>query len=319
MTGSGILDDGFHEASGIVHDLDDSIARLCGVFGYSLIWRGNAARATLDLMGIPPGMDAVEALVGDPAQQRGYVRLFAFPGHDTGVMRDGGQPWDHGGIFDINIRSLGPIEPLHQAMTRAGFACFAPITAWDFGALSVKEVVERDADGLAIAMMERIAPPLEGYEHVKGKASYVFNSTQVVPSFDAARAFFVDTLGWLPVQETRWKHEDGLNCMGLPLDTARERELRVGIYQSNGRNEGSVEILEYGGEGRDFSAAAPPDRGWAALRFPVADPAHFIATAAQGGCTILPCRTITMEPYGDMEAAVAITPWGARLEVYRPL
>jgi catechol 2,3-dioxygenase-like lactoylglutathione lyase family enzyme len=315
---SGTIDNGFHEACAIVRDLDDSVNRLCNVLGYRLLWRGPASASALELLGIDGESAGLEALVGDPLQGRGFIRLFALPGRDSGVMRDGAQPWDAGGIFDINVYALGPIEVLHGAMIRSGFSALAPITAYLFGELSVKEVVERDSDGLVIAMIERLSPPVTGFEAVTGPASYVFNSTQTVPSFDLARAFYVDTLGWKPVQESRWTHEDGNNCLGLPRDVARVRELRVGIYQANGRNEGSVEVLEVAGEALDFSAAAPPDRGWAALRFPVADVGAFLISAAAGGCTILPSRPMMMPPYGQCDAGAAVTPWGARLEAYAP-
>ncbi len=311
-------DNGFDEATAIVLDVDASRSRLSAAFGYRTIWRGQATAATLALMGVDPGWHAEEALVGDPMQGRGHIRLFSFPDRDTGVMRDGAQPWDSGGLFDINIRALAPIEPLHAAMTRNGFCAFGPLTAWEFGPLSVKEVVSRDADGLAIAVMERVAPPLEGYDNASGSCSYVFNSTQVVPDFDAARAFYVDALGWRVVQESTWAHAAGDNCLGLPLDVARVRDLKVGIYQANGLNEGSVEILEYTAESLHFGEAAPPARGWAALRFPMRDIEGFLADAARGGCSISAPRTIRIEPYGAVVAGAAVTPWGARLEVFRP-
>ncbi|SFO02931.1 hypothetical protein [Sphingomonas sp. OK281] len=311
------LDNGFDEATAIVLEVDASIARLNAIFGYRTIWRGQAAPATLELMGIDPSWTADEALIGDPAQGRGNIRLFAFPGRDTGVMRDGAQAWDSGGLFDINIRALSAIEPIHAAMTRHGFCAFGPLTAWDFGALSVKEVVSRDADGLAIAVMQRMAPPLTGYDDAIGDTSYVFNSTQVVPDFDAARAFYVDALGWSVVQESTWAHASGDNCLGLPLDVARVRDLKVGIYQANGRNEGSVEVLEYTAESLHFAEAGPPARGWATLRFPMSDIEGFLVSAARGGCTILPPRVIRMEPWGDVTAAAAVTPWGVRLEAFR--
>lgn len=266
-----------------------------------------------------PALGGGEALIGDPAQQRGFIRLFAFPGLDNGLMRDGGQAWDRGGIFDINVYSLGAIGRLHGRMTRAGFRPFGPVTAYDFSGLGVKEVIECDSDGLAIALIEQIVPPLKGFEGTTGAASFVFNSTQTVPSFAAARAFYVDVLGWHAVHETSWTHVDGRNCLGLPLDVARSRHITVGVYQAEGQNLGSVEILEVEGEGLDFSASAPPARGWAALRFPVSDPADFLARAGRGGAWVLPLRRVSMNPYGEVEAGLAITPWGARLEVYAPV
>jgi catechol 2,3-dioxygenase-like lactoylglutathione lyase family enzyme len=319
MIDSGAFDDGFHEAVAIVLDLDASVARLCDALSYGLLWRGAASPGALLLMGLESTLTGEEALIGDPDQERGFIRLFAFPDRPSGVMRDGAQPWDIGGIFDINVRALQPIEPLHRAMSRNGFSAFAPVTAFHFAGMDVKQVVERDADGLAIALIERLTPPLEGFEAVRGPASLVFNSSQIVPSLAEARTFAVEALGWKPVAESSWVHESGLNCMGFPLDVARTRRLNVGIFQAQGRNVGSVEFIEFEGEVLDFSTAAPPDRGWTSLRFPMTNVADFIGRASRGGCRTLSPRVVAMQPYGQVQAAAAVTPWGARLEAYRPI
>ncbi len=310
-------DNGFQEAVAIVSDAVDSAKRLQAIFGYELIHQGAPSRQVLDMLGIDPGWEAIETLVGDPAQGRGFMRLISFPGQQTGVMRDGAQSWDTGGIFDVNIRCLRSIEEQQAAMTRNGFVGFAPVTQWIFGAFNVKEVVMRDADGLCIAMMQRLAPPLTGFEQVEGPVSFVFNSTQIVPDFDRARSLFVDTLGWIPIQETRSSHSDGINCIGLPLDIARDRSMRIGIYQPLGRFEGSVEIIQHDVEGMDFSEAKPPSRGIISLRLPVSDISASLEKFRDGGCTIIAPHSTELAPYGAVEMGAAITSWGARFELFQ--
>jgi catechol 2,3-dioxygenase-like lactoylglutathione lyase family enzyme len=312
-------DNGFQEAVGIVADAGETACRLCDALGYREKYRGEAPAAALALW--QPGATATahEVLIGHPDSGRGDIRLIAFDGAPGGRMRDGAQAWDPGGIFDINIRALAGIEPLHRALGLGGFLSPAPITDWDFGALSVREVVENNADGLAIALMERVSPPLTAYEGVNGPASWVFNSTQVVPDFAAARAFYVDALGWQVVQESDLVHEDGRNCMGLPLGLAPAIKAKVGIYQANARMEGSVEIIAFDCGGIDFSAGAPPDRGWAALRFAVSDAAAFLARAEVGGCEVSSLAEFDWAPHGKVRAGSVRTPWGARLEFLQPL
>ena len=221
---------------------------------------------------------AREVLIGHPDSQRGDIRLVAFDGAPGGRMRDGAQAWDPGGIFDINVRALTGIEPLHRALGLAGFLSPAPITDWEFGPLSVREVVENNADGLAIALMERVSPPLTGYEEHRRPGL-------MGVQFDPDRARFrrgprlLCRCCWAgrSCRRAIWLHPDGRNCMGLPLGLAPEIKAKVGIYQAQGRMEGSVEIIAFDLRGIDFSAGAPPDRGWAALRFPVSDAAAFLA------------------------------------------
>jgi catechol 2,3-dioxygenase-like lactoylglutathione lyase family enzyme len=278
-------------------------------------------------MGMSSEAGAREVLIAHPDAARGSIRLISLDGRPAfwpaswpaPLMRDGAQAWDSGGIFDINIRALTDIATLHHALGAAGYRAHAPITDWDFGTLSVREVVETDADGLCIALMQRVHPPLAGYEAIGGNASWVFNSTQVVPDFAAARALFVDHLGWVPVQETEGfaGNEGGANCMGLPPTLAATIPMRIGIYQVQGRMEGSVEVISFGCGGNDFAAARPPQRGWAALRFPVGDIAAFARAMAAAGCDVSGVETFEWAPYGGVEAVAAITPWGARFEALR--
>jgi catechol 2,3-dioxygenase-like lactoylglutathione lyase family enzyme len=310
---------GFQEVVGIVTDVTASARLLCQALGYVEKHRGNMPFGALALWQHEPHASAHEVLIGHPDSQRGDIRFIAFDGAPAGRMRDGAQAWDPGGIFDINVRALSGIDGLHRALGLAGFLSPAPITDWDFGPLSVREVVENNADGLAIALMERVSPPLTGYENVTGPASWVFNSTQIVPDFASARAFYVDALGWKIVQESDLVHDDGRNCMGLPLGLAPNIKAKVGIYQAQGRMEGSVEIIAFDFAGIDFSAAAPPDRGWAALRFSVSDAAEFLARARAGGCDVSAIAEFDWAPHGRVRAGSVRTPWGARLEAFEPI
>lgn len=307
------LDNGFQEVVGIVADGDAAAQQLCTALGFTVRHRGTVPAAALDLWGIS-GRTAQETLIGHPDSPRGAIRLVEFDGAPAPRMRDGAQAWDAGGVFDINIRALQDIEPLHQAMGLGGFLSPAPIVDWDFGPLSVREVVENNADGLAIALMQRVAPPLTGYEAIRGNASWVFNSTQVVPDFDAARALYRDALGWTTVQESVQVHEDGRNCMGLPLGLAPGVTARIGIYQAQGQMQGSTEIIAFDCGGHDFSAADVPGRGWAALRYPVTDLRAFQEQTRSGGCVLSEVLEFDWYPHGRVRAVSARTPWGARLE-----
>jgi len=307
------LDNGFQEALAVVADLAASSARLQRALGFAEVYSGEVPAEALELLGLG-GRSGREVLLAHPDSERGAIRLIAVDGEPLPRSRDGAQAWDPGGIFDINIRALQGIEPLHQALSLAGFASPAPITDWDFGPLSVREVVEAGADGVVIALMERVAPPLQGYEGIGGPASWVFNSTQIVPDFAEGRRFFLETLGWQVVQESQLSHPDGRNCMGLPLGLAPGIGAQVGIYHPHGRMEGSVEIIAFDFAGIDYSAA-PAGRGWATLRFLVSEIAPMLERAAQGGCAVTQPVALDWAPYGPCRAGSIRTAWGARIEV----
>lgn len=308
-------DNGFQEAVALVADVDATAARLRASLHFVERWRGPTPTPFLDMLGLS-GRAGREVLLAHPDCERGAIRLIELEGCPLRRMRDGGQPWDPGGIFDINLRALRGIEPLHNALSLAGFASPAPITDWQFGPLAVREVVEADGDGLVMALMERVSPPLIGYEGIGGPASWVFNSTQIVPDFTAARRFYCDVLGWQVVQESRLEHPDGRNCMGLPLGLAPGIEAQVGIYHPHGRMEGSVEIIAFDFRGIDFSPA-PAGRGWLALRFMVSDAGDMLSRAAAAGCDVAPLREVDWQPHGPCRAGSIRTPWGARLEFFQ--
>ena len=312
------LDNGFEEVVGIVADATTSAARLCAATGFVQVAAGPVDGGAMALLGLA-GRQGREVLIGHLGVARGRIRLIELDGPVAGLNREGGQAWDTGGIFDINLRALPSIEALQRALVAQGFVAHAPITDWDFGPMAVREVVNSDADGLCIALMERVGPPLQGYDGVSGPASFVFNSTQVVPDFDAARRLYRDCLGWLPVQETEGMaaQDSGANCMGFPEGLAAQIPMRIGIYHPEGRMEGSVEIIQFGVRTHDFSASEPPLRGWTALRFPVLDLEDFMARAAQGGCRIIGPVAARWAPHPEGIAAAAITPWGARLEAFQ--
>ncbi|MFK7840678.1 MAG: hypothetical protein AB8B54_00300 [Sphingorhabdus sp.] len=308
-------DNGFQETVGIVADLDRSGHRLAAALGFVELYRGEVPAAALTLLGIEQDVAGQELLLSHPTSPRGHIRLLSLQDQSHGIMRDGAQAWDTGALFDVNVRALESIDSLHQAMGRNGFVAPAPITSFDFDPVSVREVLERDGDGLCFALMERVTPPLTGFENVAGPASWVFNATQIVSDFSMARHFFVEQLGWQVVQEASWTHSDGHNCMGLPVGLARDILVTVGVYQAHGLMEGSIEIIQFDCEGLDFSADGPPMRGWAALRFPVSSLADFQSRAERGGCEIIGPVEMEWAPHGKCIAVAAITPWGVRLEV----
>lgn len=312
-------DNGFQEAVGIVADLDSSARRIAAALGFVEIYRGEVPAAAMTLFGIEQEARAQELLLSHPTSPRGRIRLLSLQDQSHGIMRDGAQAWDTGALFDVNIRALESIDSLHHAMGRNGFVSPAPITSFDFDPVSVREVLERDGDGLCFALMERVKPPLAGFEDVAGPASWLFNATQIVSDFSAARHFYVEQLGWQVVQEASWTHPDGRNCMGLPLGLARDLLVTVGVYQAQGLMEGSVEIIHFACEGLDFSVDGPPMRGWGGLRFPVSSLSDFQSRAERGGCETIGPVQMEWAPHGECLAVAAITPWGVRLEAFEPV
>jgi catechol 2,3-dioxygenase-like lactoylglutathione lyase family enzyme len=312
------LDNGYQEAVAIVADAGASADRLCDALGFARVHAGAAAPGLLALLGLNPGEGWHEVLIGQPECDRGHLRLLSRPGRPARPRRLGAQPWDIGGWFDAGVRSLGSIDAALERLTLQGFVAFAPVADFNMGGFEVREVLAHDADGLCFALAERVAPPLAGYEHVRGPISNLFNSVIAVTDLRAAVDMFVSGLGWQALVDTALVHGDGRNVMGLPLDIAGTREVKLAIVQQQGRMEGSVELIEYPCEGLDFTAAAPDARGLAGFCFPVSDLDAAAARAQAIGWRVSPVEGVVWAPHGDCRAASILTPWGARMLFLQP-
>ena len=312
-------DNGYQEAVAIVADAQASAERLCAALGFAQVHAGPAAPGLLAVLELDPGEDWQEVLIGQPDCARGQLRLLSRSGPPARPRRLGAQPWDIGGWFDAGMRSLGPIDVALDRLTLHGFAAFAPVADFDMGGFAVREVLVHDADGLCFALAERVAPPLTGYEHIKGPISNLFNAVIAVPDLRAAVAMFTSGLGWQALVDTALVRADGRNVMGLPLDLARTREVKLAIVQQQGRMEGSVELIEYPCQGLDFTQAQPDARGLVAIGFPVSNLAEVVARAEAAGWAVSPVQTMTWAPHGDCRTVSVMTPWGARVLFLEPL
>lgn len=312
------LDNGYDEAVCIVADAEATARRLDAVLGYGVVHRGPCDPGFLALLGIDgvQGGGWREVTVLQPQAARGRMRLIEPPGPVPPVRRMGAQPWDVGGFFDVSVRALGPIDDLLAAFCRNGFSAFAPVADFEMAGLCVREALAHDADGLCFAMAQRIAPPLAGWDHIKGPASNPFNSVITVESLEAAKHLFIDGLGWQVVVDTALVHADGRNVMGLPRNLARERPVRLAIVQQEGRMEGSIELIEYPCEPLDFRGDQTHWRGIAALCFPVRDLQGILARADGAGCATGAPRMVDWTGRGAVRAGWMMTPWAARLVFY---
>jgi len=269
-----------------------------------------------DYLQVDTSAQLTEVVLANPGDQRGYLRLVQFEGVEQRPIRSSGRTWDTGGIFDINIRAKD-LQTSLTALQDAGWNGFSDPIRYQFGPFDVSEVILQGPDGVAVALMERHAPPLEGYPNLR-KLSHVFNSTHISKDAEAARAFFIDQLGWeIYLQTPGLDRKAGPNVLGFPQNTNAEIELPVYIVHPQGINFGSVEFIEVKGlDGEDFSAyAKPPNLGILLLRFPVKDAeAYALALHDKGLELYQPITTLNISPYGQCKVFTVQSPDGVLLE-----
>ena len=310
------LNNGYHEAVAIVADARASAKRICSVLGYEELHRGAPASAALGSLGLAAERDWLEIVIAQPQCERGFLRFLSHGQKTSLPRRLGAQPWDIGGWFDVGMRSLVPLGDMLRDFSENEFTACAPIVEFNMGGVKVLEVLARDADSLCFAATERLDPPLEGYGHVEGPASNLFNSVITVPNLENAVSFFVGALEWTALVDTQLVHENGRNVMGMPPDLAREKPVKLAIVQQQGRMEGSVELIEYPCEGLDFTKDSADQRGIATMRFPVSDVAAVASKLSPTQAKVGDAITFECAPYGQIKAVRVVTPWGAAMQFF---
>lgn len=313
-----LVSDGYREAVFSVSDAKAYSVFLREVGAWEALYRGEVDRAMLAAWKLPGSAAASEIVLGNPGTSRGFIRLVQFAGVEQQQIRSNAQTWDTGGWFDVNSRILD-MDATFAATQSRDWQAYSDPVQFTFGPFVVKEWLTRGPDGIVIAMIERIAPPLEGFPQLK-KMSRLINATQIVPDIEAARDFYLNKLGF----ETYLNHEGpskspGPNVLGLPHNLATRIPRLVTIVHPSGVNDGSVELLQFdGAEGADFSTrAVPPNLGILMLRFPVSDINAFEARVdAEGIEVVVRPTNVTLPPYGSVRLMAIRGPGGAWIEFF---
>lgn len=290
---------------------------LTAVGGWEVVRRGAGDAAWLALWQLPDTARYDEVLLRNPGTDTGYIRLVRFQGVPQVQMRSNGQTWETGGIFDLNVRVTDLAARFAELQAR-DWQGFGDPVRFTFGPFVVREWLGRGPDGIVFALIQREAPPLEGWPQLR-RFSRSFNSTQVVADIDASLRFYIDVLGFEIYVETDGPSDTpGPNVLGLPHNLVTEVSRRTVIVHPNGGNDGSVELIQFDGlTGRDFSPLAkPPNLGVLTLRFPVTDLLAIGERLAAGGFEPVTRGLAPLPPYGNVEVLTVRGPNGEWLEFF---
>ena len=311
-------DAGWCEAVLVVSDLQRMVRVLDTIAGWQLQSHGNVPAAVLRLWGLPPGVTATEALLGNAGDRSGFVRLLQFQGAVGAQqqIRSSAMPWDTGGIFSLMTRS----RDLDGAFARAqalGYSAFNDPVDFDFGGVVLRNVVLRLPDGINIAIYERRKPLLQGWDTMR-KLSLPFNAMQMVADRDRTRDFYSVLLGYTPLADATFLDPaPGPNNFALPQNLATTAERRFAIMAVAGAETGRVEAMQFAGlTGRDLSERARmPNLGIAALRFPTRRLDAIVQAARDRGHAVGDTVATTLAPYGSVRLALLRSPDGVAIEL----
>ena len=310
---------GFREATATVQNARACVETLSGISGWEPIDSGELNPALLAGWGLDASVRGHHVLLRNPGDNRGYLRVQQLHGLTQEPIRSNPQTWDSGGIIDLNVRVID-LDDKFKRLRAAGWHSTADPVRWTFGASEVVEWIGIGPDGLAIAIIERLSPPLQGWDTLKA-FSRVFNSSQIVTDMGRARAFYEGGLGFKKVlqQSTPLGHSPMANVLGIPHNLVPTVKVEIVILQPEGQMDGSVELVKFHGlEGRNFADnALPYNLGVGSLRFEVEGVDGLLATLTAAGWPVAMAPVgITLPPYGEVTIAAVTAPDSAWLEFF---
>ncbi len=307
---------GFQEVVFSVSDLERWISFFERICGWQLISRCESDKGINPLWQLDNDAIINEAVLGNSGDKEGFVRLVQFNNVGQEQIRSGAHAWDTGGIFDVNIRTHD-IAEMYREFQREGWHGYADPLRYNFGEYDVSEVLMKGPHGITIAAMQRFAPPLQGFPHMK-KTSRFFNSSIVSADMAVSHDFYINKLGFnMFFQTPGTDRKEGHNVLGIPQNLNDGITVPVDIVRPDINNFGSIEYLQTKElKGKDCSnGALPPNLGILMLRFPVRDAAQYAELIRERGVKLNSTIHVTpIAPYGNIKSFSVRSPEGAWLE-----
>ena len=315
-----VLQQGWTEVVASVSDLAGATSLYEGIAGWQIQHRGPLDRATLTAWGLSEDVNGEQVLLGLPGETRGYLRLVHFPDVPAEQIRSSAQAWDTGGFFDMTVMVASMEEAFH-AMQQAGWHGYSEPIEGRAGPLHFSKVRMRGTDGIVMALIERIAPPLEGWPEFS-RMSHPFSVSLVTADYPGTRRFYEETLGLAVYLEGHGRPEkEGPTLSGFPLSLSDEIGGHYVIMRPDpvAAPAGRIEILAYDVTGRDLAdRARPPNYGLFALRYPVRDVVTTAKELARRGAQLVyEPREMLRPPFGKVTQFAIATPHGGWIEIYQ--
>lgn len=319
------LDSGFQELVVSVPDLEQAVAFYQRVGGWRVVYRGALQPEMLAAWKLPDTAKGTEAVLQNPGDASGFIRLIKFRGVAQEEVRPSAKAWDTGGFAHFDVYAHDAWQKYNQ-FRQAGWHAYAlPVQHQMERLTSIATLMQGPADEV-VGILQRLDPPLAGMGNLK-ELSYAFEAVETVKDFDATAAFYTDKLGFKVFRKDQGLATGpGPNVYGLPTNLAGNVYRRLtwlhpkGDVAQNDHIGAIVLAAYYGVQGEDYAAhARPPNLGLIAARFPVSDADGRAADLHAKGVPLeYEPADIGMMPYGAVKMFAVRDPNGAWLEFFEP-
>ncbi|MFN4146613.1 MAG: VOC family protein [Runella sp.] len=312
----------FNEVVFSVKDLETTSRLFTELLGWEVAWRGAGHASQTTFWQLPAACQTEEILLHFQGLEYGQIRLVRFDNVSQKLIRPGGQPFDSGGIMDIDLR-VSDIEWCYREMSERGWQAYtSEAVVQTMGPFSVQEVLFKGPDGIVIAFVHRTAPPHPNPFDLTGCTSHVYLSALIVRDIDIASDFFVNKLGFVLHNQIEFIGQEGRSIFNLPHNIAAQTKAKLHIIGPNDSRETMLDLIELEGiKGEDFAAHAhPPHRGILMYRVPVTHIEAYTQQLKNNGVVFkCPLQTVELGAIGTVKMFAVQSPDGVWLEFWEKI
>jgi len=274
--------------------------------------------SVLDFWELESGTQAEEVLIQSNHIENGQLRLIKFDNVKQEYIRSSQQPWDTGGIMDINL-SVHKVAESFEALRELGFHGLSDPLLQVMGPFKLYDILMKGYDDIIIAFTHRLEPPMELDADINFP-THVYKSSITVKDLQEAKSFYVDVLGCDTLTEYSVKKDKPQeNMFGLPHNLADKVSCNAVILSIHGGRDVDFQIVEFEGiSGKDFSQIAkPPNRGFCLYRVEVENlDAYHSQLANRNANNLGKIRSLYIQPYGKVACFKITSPNGVIWEFF---
>ena len=170
------LDGGFQELVVSVLDLEQTVAFYQRVGGWRIVYRGATQPEMLAAWKLPESAKANEAVLQNPGDPSGFIRLIKFRGIVQDEIRPSARAWDTGGFAGFGLRTRDAWQKYYQFRQAGWHGLSQPVPVQEERFTDLRVLVQGGANEV-VDIAQRFDPPLGGFPNLKDM-SYAYNRSE---------------------------------------------------------------------------------------------------------------------------------------------
>jgi len=293
-----------------VGDLEKVLHFFVEYGGWNIVGEYDSTQEVLDFWELDKSASCKEILLQSNHHETGQIRLVKYSGVKQTYIRSSQQPWDTGGIMDINLR-VHEVEKSFEELRELGWHGLSDPLLQTMGPFTLYDILMKGYDDTIIAFTHRVEPPMNLTAPIK-LPTHVYTSSLVVKSLEASRHFYENQLGCKLLNEYEVKKDSPQeNMFGLPHNLADKVNCKANIFSFDGERDVAFQTIEFEGVyGKDHSAKAkPPNRGFLLYRVEVKNIENYYQQIKDNKVLIIrDLREVKISPYGQCNAFAVASP-----------